>query len=325
VGLAGQTLGGGHGFLARKLGLACDNLIAAEIVTADGALRTCSATREKDLFWALRGAGFGSFGVVTSLLFRTTSKGQVATVALEWEWPRAAEIVAAWTTFMASAPDELSTVLALRVPATAGGMPRVAMNGLFSGTKAEALSAIEALVTGTMPTKVTVVERRYDAAVRYLEGSQSDRRRFIAAASGYARKPLTASGRSSLVELVAARHADPRLRNGGAVLFALGGAVNRIPKAATSFVHRDARFSVELVGLWEIHARTAANVAWVKQARTTMRPHLSGEVVQNYADPALTGWNKAYYGAHLTRLTEVKRAVDPTNLFRHSQSIPLHV
>ena len=325
VGLAGLTLGGGHGFLARNLGLACDSLLAAEIVTADGALRTCSATRNKDLFWALRGAGFGSFGVVTSLLFRTTSIGKVATVALEWEWPRAAEIVAAWTTFMASAPDELSAVLALRVPATTGGTPRVAMNGLFSGTKAEALSAIEGLVTGTTPTKVTVIERPYDAAVRYFEGSQSDRRRFIAAASGYARKPLTAAGRTALVKLVTARHANPRLRNGGAVLFALGGAVNRVPKGSTAFVHRDARFSVELVSLWDTQAGTAANVGWVNQARNVMRPHLSGEVVQNYADPALAGWKRAYYGANLERLTKVKRAVDPTNLFHHSQSVPLHV
>src|SRR5207244_3988155 len=88
VGVAGLSLGGGHGFVARKLGLACDSLLAVEIVTADGALRTCNATKEKDLFWALRGAGFGSFGVVTSLLFRTTQIGQVATVSLEWEWAR---------------------------------------------------------------------------------------------------------------------------------------------------------------------------------------------------------------------------------------------
>ena len=175
VGVAGLTLGGGHGFLARRLGLACDNVVAMEVVTADGKVRTCNATSNKDLFWALRGAGFGSFGVVTSLTFKTAKLGPVATVALEWEWPRAAEIVASWTKFMATAPDELSTVLALRVPAVPGGVPRLAVNGLFVGTKADALAAIEPLLTATMPSKVTVVQRPWDAAVRYFEGNQSEK------------------------------------------------------------------------------------------------------------------------------------------------------
>jgi FAD binding domain/Berberine and berberine like len=325
VGVAGLTLGGGHGFLARDLGLACDNVVAMEVVTADGKVRTCNATSNKDLFWALRGAGFGSFGVVTSLTFKTTKLGPVTTVALEWEWPRAPEIVASWTTFMATAPDELSTVLALRVPAIPGGVPRLAVNGLFAGTKAEAQAAIEPLLTATMPTKVTVVERAYDAAVHYFEGSQSATRRFVGAASGYAKTPLTADGRAALVDLVAERHANPSLRNGGAVLFALGGAVGRVPKSGTAFVHRDARFSVELVGLWDAPATSAANIAWINHARATMRPYLSGEAVQNYADPALGDWRKAYYGANLARLVKVKKAVDPGNLFRHTQSIPLHL
>ncbi len=105
-----------------------------------------------------------------------------------------------------------------------------------------------------MPTKVTVVGRTYDAAVHYFEGSQSEKRRFVGAASGYAKTPLTAAGRAALVGLVAERHANPSLRNGGAVLFALGGAVGRVPKSGTAFVHRDARFSVELVGLWDTPA-----------------------------------------------------------------------
>ncbi len=322
VGVSGLTLGGGHGFLARKLGLTCDGLLAVEIVTADGAVRQCNAVKNKDLFWAIRGAGSGSYGVVTSLLFRTTEIGQVATVALEWEWERATEIIDAWTMFMASAPDELSTVLALRVPTAVGGKPKLAVNGMFVGTKAQALAAVEPLVTSTAPTKATVVARSYDAATRYFAGNQSEKRRFIAAASGYAKKPLGAAGRSALVDLVAARNADPTLRNGGVVLFALGGAVGRVPRAATAFVHRDARFSVELVGLWDAPAASAANLAWIAQARATMRPHLSGEAVQNYADSALTDWKKAYFGGNLARLRKVKKQVDPGNLFRHSQSIP---
>jgi FAD/FMN-containing dehydrogenase len=323
VGVAGLTLGGGHGFLTRKLGLACDALVGVEIVTADGHLRTCDASTEKDLFWALRGGGIGSFGVVTALTFATTAMGNVTTVALEWDWAKASEVIAKWTSFMASAPDELSTVLALRVPATAGGTPKLACNGMFVGSKADAQAAIEALVTATTPTKLTLVQRPYPSAVSYFEGNQSEKRRFIGAASGYARAPLSPAGRAALVALVNARHANPGLRGGGAVLFALGGAAGRIPAAKTAFVHRPARFSVELVGLWDTPAASSANLAWIAQGRATMRPHLSGEAVQNYADTGLADWKQAYYGANLARLKKVKKAVDPDNLFRHSQSIPV--
>lgn len=324
VGVAGLTLGGGHGFLARKFGLACDSLVRAEIVTADGVVHTCDATSEPGLFWALRGGGFGSFGVVTSLTFATTPMTDVTTVALEWEWARASEVIDGWTSFMATAPDELSTVLALRVPPTAGGAPKLACNGMFVGPKADAQVAIAALVSATMPTKITLVQRPYDKAVGYFAGNQSEQRRFISAASGYAANPLQEAGRSALTQLVAARHANPALRNGGAVLFALGGAVNRVPAAQTAFVHRKLRFSVELVALWDSPAATKANLAWVADARRTIRPHLSGQAVQNYADPGLLTWRHDYFGANLARLSKVKRRVDPMNVFHHSQSIPLY-
>lgn len=321
VGIGGLTLGGGHGYLARLHGLACDNLLAAEIVTADGKLRTCNATNEKELFWALRGAGFGSFGVVTSLVFRTTAVGPVTTVSLEWEWARAAEMIDSWTAFMGRAPDELSTSLALRVPPTAAGTPKVAMNGLFAGTKADALATLEPFLAETAPTKVSIIGRSYDVATRYFAGAQSDKRRFIGAASGYAQAPLTASGRGGLIELVTRRRQSPELRGGGAVLFALGGAVGRVPTGATAFAHRHALFSVEFVGLWDSPDETESNRAWFDEARATMSSSLVG-AVPNYADPDLPEWKAAYYGNGLARLRKVKRAVDPNNVFRHSQSIP---
>lgn len=324
VGIGGLTLGGGHGFCSRAFGLACDALTSVDIVTADGALRHCSAAHEADLFWALRGGGAGSYGIVTRMTFATRPVGRVTTFSIEWPWAAAAEVVPAWDTFMHGAPDTLSSVLALRVPQTTGGEPKLAANGQFLGSKPAAAGVLAALV-GAMPApvNVTLVERPFDRAAVYFAGGQTERRR-IAGASHVARKPIAARGLVALVEAVEARHADPRLRGGGIVLFAFGGAINRVGRRQTAFVHRDARFSMQLVALWSQPGAEleSAELAWLVAARRSLRPFVSDEAIQNYADAQLAGWKRAYYAENLERLVKVKKAVDPANRFRHAQSIP---
>jgi FAD/FMN-containing dehydrogenase len=324
VGIAGLTLGGGHGFVARAFGLACDSLRAVRIVTADGSAHDVSAGSRPGLFWALRGGGAGSFGVVTRLTFATRKVATVTTFALTWPWAAAADVVAAWQAFMATAPDELSSVLALRVPQTTGGTPKVAVNGLFLGPKPAAARALAALTGGDpAPATASVVQRSFAAATAYVAGGENEPRR-IAGSSRVARAPLGANGREALVEAVETRHADPRLRGGGIVLFGFGGAVARVPRTATAYVHRDARFSLEIVGLWTSPAKAVetANLAWIRQARLALSPFTSGEALQNYADRSLASWKRAYYAENLERLVATKHAVDPQNRFRHAQSIP---
>jgi FAD/FMN-containing dehydrogenase len=324
VGIAGLTLGGGHGFASRAFGLACDSLRSVRIVTADGHAHDVSAAARPNLFWALRGGGAGSYGIVTRLTFATRKVGTVTTFVLRWPWGAAADVVAAWQVFMASAPDELSTTLALRVPSTTGGTPTIVVNGMFLGPKPAATAALAGLTGGDPPpTTTSVVQRSYGAAMAYFAGGQSERRR-IAGSSRVARAPLGPKGRDALVEAVDDRHADPRLRGGGIVLFAFGGAVGKIARTATAYVHRDARFSLELLGLWTSPSPgiETANLAWIRQARLALSPYTSGEALQNYADRALVGWKRAYYAENLARLVATKHAVDPANRFRHAQSIP---
>ena len=324
VGIAGLALGGGHGFTGRAFGLACDSLRAVRIVTADGRVHDVSATSRPNLFWALRGGGTGSFGIVTRLTFATREIGTVTTFALRWPWEAAADAIAKWQAFMATAPDALSSVLALRVPATTGGMPTVAVNGMFLGPKAMATAALHALVAGDpAPSAVSVVQRTFAGAARYFAGGQAERRR-IAGSSRVARTPLGPQGRVAVAAAVDERHADPRLRGGGIVLFAFGGAVGRVSRTATAYVHRDARFSLELLGLWTSPspAVEAANLAWIRHARLALAPYTSGEALQNYADRGLARWKRAYYAENLERLVATKHAVDPGNLFHHAQSIP---
>jgi FAD/FMN-containing dehydrogenase len=324
VGVAGLSLGGGHGFVARAFGLACDSLRAVRIVTADGQAHDVSAASRPNLFWALRGGGTGSFGIVTRLTFVTRKVGTVTTFVLRWPWTAAADVIAAWQAFMATAPDELTSVLALRVPATTGGRATVAVNGMFLGSKPAAVAALAGL-TGGDPAPVTssLVQRTFGAATTYFAAGQTERRR-IAGSSRVARTPLGPKGRDAVVATVDDRNADPRLRGGGIVLFAFGGAVGSVPRTATAYVHRDARFSLELLGLWTDPSPAVenANLAWIRRARLALAPYTSGEALQNYADRGIVDWKRAYYAENLQRLVSTKHAVDPANRFRHAQSIP---
>jgi FAD/FMN-containing dehydrogenase len=323
VGVAGLALGGGHGFVARAFGLACDSIRALRIVTADGRAQDVSAHSRPGLFWALRGGGGGSFGVVTQLTFATREVGTVTTFAFTWPWTDAADAIAAWQTFMATAPDALTSSLALRLPSS-GDTPTVTVNGMFLGPRNAAVAALATLAAGDpRPATAKIVERTYAQATSYFAGGESDPRR-IAGSSRVARAPLGPRGRDAVVEAVEQRAADSGLRGGGIVLFAFGGAVGRVDRRATAYVHRDARFSLELVGLWTSPSAGVgnANLRWIRDARLALAPFTSGEALQNYADRGLAGWKRAYYAENLERLVAVKRTVDPTNRFHHAQSIP---
>jgi hypothetical protein len=247
----------------------------------------------------------------------------VTTFNVEWPWGAAEGAVAAWQAFMRTAPDEVSSVLALRVPATTGGSPKIAVNGQMLAPKSEALQALAPLTSALAPLRATVTERPFDVAVRYFAGGGAARAR-LAAKSAYARAPLSSAGIHRLITAVDAKHRDPRLRGGGIVLFAYGGAINRVPPGATAFVHRDALFSLEYVALWADRSVNLeqASQGWVRDAHAALRPYVSGEAVQNYADTGLPGWKRAYYGQNLQRLVTVKRRYDPGNVFRHALSIP---
>jgi FAD/FMN-containing dehydrogenase len=326
VGLGGLALGGGQGFASRAHGLTSDNVTAIEIVTADGARRVCTAGSSPDLFWALRGGGAGSFGVVTSLTVRTFPVARVTTFHVEWPWAAAAAAIVAWQTFMLTAPDSISSVLALRVPPTVGGDPKIAVNGQMLAPRAEAVAALAPLTGAGSPLEVTITERPFDVAVRYFEGTGATRAR-LAAKSAIAQDLLTPAAIDTLITAVNAKHRDPRLRGGGVVLFAYGGAVNRVDPRATAFVHRNAVCTLEYVSLWSQLSVNVeqASVGWVQDAHAAMRGYLSGQAVQNYADTSLAGWKRAYYGQNLERLVKVKKRYDPGNLFRHALSIPVQL
>jgi FAD/FMN-containing dehydrogenase len=340
VGIAGLTLGGGHGYAVRKLGLTCDALEGLTIVTAANEVLRCDARRHADLFWACRGGGGGNFGVVTSFTFRATPVGEVATYVVEWPWEQAHEVVAAWQAFAPSAPDELS--LDLNLTATdprPGSRLHLTSAGQYLGSQAGLEAALRPLLRVGSPTRVSIQSRTFLEAVLHFAGCDREtvaqchradkvphgtvQRGTWKAKSDYVKRPLPRAAVETMVRALEARQADPALGHGTILLDAYGGAVARVPKAATAFVHRDALFSAQYLAYWPEGdaARAAANLQWMRDLYASLRPYVSGEAYVNYIDPELSHWQRAYYGANYPRLRRVKRRYDPGSFFRFAQSI----
>jgi hypothetical protein len=343
VGIAGLTLGGGIGVVDRKYGLTCDALTSLDMVTADSRALTCNQASNSDLWWASRGGGGGSFGIVTSFTFTPHPVGPIALFTLDWPWLAATDVVAAWQAWGPTAPDEL-WANCLMLATSGGGSPRLKVTGVYLGSTTELANQLAPLTkaVGTAPSSRFVGPESYARAMMIEAGCSNDTvaechlaapgtpgvltRSPFAAKSDFVVTPLSAAGVASMVDAVQARQ-QMSTPGGGAIAFDLaGGAINRVPADATAFVHRNTIFSVQYSASWgngASAATVAASMAWLRQAWADQRPYVSGQAYQNYADPDLVGWEQAYYGANLGRLTGIKAAVDPNDVFHSPQSIPL--
>lgn len=345
VGISGLALGGGIGVVARAYGLTSDSLTGARVVTADGKLRDVNEESETDLFWALRGAGNGHFGVVTSLDFRTHVAPRCVTFFLSWPWSRAAAVVREWQRWAPAAPEEIWANLHLSAPV--GGNPgSVRVGGLSLGARSEVENQLDRLTdrVGAPAFSHSVKPHGFMEAMKTMGGvsgwslAQAHQRGTLpgrtkrgkvaresyAARSDFYTRPIPADGVSALLARV---ERLAKLGGGGAGLIALdamGGAVNRIRKDATAFVHRDARFLAQYLISWPDSARSttvAAHRGWLDGTHAAMRPWASGYAYQNYADSALRDWRHAYYGANAERLTKVKSVYDPERIFTFPQAL----
>ncbi len=334
VGIAGLAQGGGIGFAARKFGLTCDNVLEATVVTAAGQTVVCNAHDHPDLYWALRGGGGGNFGIATRFVFRTHPVGDVTTFTLAWPWSDARSVVDAWQRLAPHAPDGFFAVCNLN--AAGGGAPQITSAGQLFGSAAALRSALQPLATTGSPTRYSVVTRSYMSAVEMWAGCAGTvaechlppqgtlGRSTFKGKSDLANRPLSAQGIDTLVRQIEGR-VNAGAGRGIVLLDSWGGAINRIAKGATAFVHRDALFSFQYLAYWDATdspAVAAANVRWLGRLRAAMHPFVSGFAYQNYIDPDLANWQHAYYGSNYRRLVAVKRAYDPENVFHFRQSIP---
>jgi FAD/FMN-containing dehydrogenase len=318
VGIAGLTLGGGLGILGRKHRLTCDRLLAAQVVLADGRVVDCDEHHDADLFWALRGAGGGQFGVVTSLTFDPLPAPMATTFHLVWPHAAAAAAIAAWQEWAPDAPEELAASLQLAAAGEAGTAPVVNVFGALLGDESDTVELLGGLVArvGADPESAAYSRLPYREAKRALAGDGEEQRpRPQFGKSELFRRALPADAIAELVR----RHAAGRGAGEARELnfTPLGGAYNRVAADATAFAHRDERFVVEHV----LNADAEAGREWVRESWATVHPWASGRVYPNFPDPELADWPRAYHGENYERLRRVKRAYDPERTFRFEQSI----
>ncbi|HET7048082.1 MAG TPA: FAD-binding oxidoreductase [Solirubrobacteraceae bacterium] len=325
VGIAGHALGGGMGLAGRQFGLTADNLLSAQIVTADGRLRTASSKSNPDLYWALRGGGGGNFGVVTSLRFRAHPVPRaVSSFFVSWPWSRAADALAAWQAWAPHARSQLTSIFHLN---GGNGVTSVNVTGQYLGPAAD-LGRLLSPLTAVGGASVHVANHSYlDAQLAFAgcatvsltachtEGTRPGgtlARASFRAKSDYVARPLPAAARGILMSQVEAR---AQMAGSGAILFdSYGGAINRVKPAATAFVHRRVLCCIQYLSY-------GGGTAWLDSVFGRMRPYVTGGSYFNYTDPDLKHWQTAYYGSNYRRLLTVRRKYDPHHYFNFPQAI----
>jgi FAD/FMN-containing dehydrogenase len=328
VGIAGLTLGGGLGILGRKHGLTCDHLLGAQVVLADGRVVDCDEQHDGELFWALRGAGGGNFGVVTSLVFRTLPAPGVTVFHLAWPLATAAAVAQTWQAWAPDAPDELDATL--RLTGDGERPPRVEVVGSVLDGEADAERLAGELVdrVGMDPEASSRRYLPHREAKRYLEGlgSVEDRQEqpgHLYTKSEFFRQPLPGETVAALVGHLTQGLAPGQSRE--VDFLPWGGAYNRVRGDATAFAHRGERFLVQHLVTVSPDAPTTERDAargWLARSWTLVHPWGSGGVYPNFPDPDLQDWARAYHGPNYDRLRRVKARYDPDNFFRFHQSLP---
>jgi hypothetical protein len=312
TGIAGLTLGGGLGWLNGRYGLACDNLVAAEVVTADGRLLQVSQDEHPDLFWALRGGG-GNFGVVTSFLYRLHPVGPVLAGAISYPWAAAADVLRSHDELVASAPDELSTAVSLARDEQ--GRPTVTIVACWCGTPESGERALAPLRAAGPPQADSIGVIPY-VALQSAPDVGFPRGRQHYWKSGFLREPTDAA-LDTLVQHVP----DMPSCASGVGLQHLHGAAGRVAPDATAFPHRADQYDLLILSQWEDPEDSGRNTAWTRALFEAMTPHLQDAVYVNNLGAEGPERIRSAYGPNAPRLAEVKRRYDPANVFRLNQNI----
>ena len=310
VGIAGLTLGGGIGLLGRAHGLTCDRLDGAQVVLADGSVVECDDTREADLFWALRGAGGGQFGVVTALRFRTIPEPTMTRIAARWTGIAMDALISAWQAWAPDAPDELTVNL------TIAAEPGSPLQASLSGA-----SALDERATGILVQELTDragvfggVELYAGIPFHRLKHTIADTRDSPERARRIRSEFFSGPIAPSRVRGLLAALVDPAAPGARQITFtAMGGAYNRVAEDETAFAHRGERFLLEHIA--------DVDDPWVDESWANVHPDASGRVYPNFPDPALSDWAAAYYAGNHRRLVAIKRTYDSGRLFDFPQAV----
>lgn len=315
VGICGYTLGGGFGLASRQHGLGIDSLVGLDLVDAQGRRVHCSERENPELFWACRGGGGGSFGVVTALDYRPFEVGEVAVFRLEWRFGDAARALRCWQAWAPYVDRRLTSVFAIREAEA----DLVYCTGMYLGSAGELKALLDQGFAGVSCSLYQVRAMSYMAAVREFAGGDDAPLPAFKSRSDYFDRSLSEKGIHTVLDWMqrAPRGAQSRIQ-----FDAYGGAVNEVAATATAFPHRQGKlFVAQYLTYYRRPADETPCLSWSRGFFEAMRSHVTGGAYVNYCDLELTDWAQAYWGGNLPRLRAIKAVVDPKNVFRHAQSV----
>jgi FAD/FMN-containing dehydrogenase len=315
TGIAGFTLGGGLGWLMGKYGLAADNLVAVELVTADGEVLDVDASSHPDLFWALQGGG-GNFGVATSFTFRMHPVDTIIGGLIAHPFEAAPDVLRFYRDAAASASDDLSVFAGLVHAPDGSGAKLVAMVVFHIGDPEEAERDLEPFKAWGEPLVVEVGPMPYPVMNTILDEA------FPMGSLNYWLSSFTSSISDGFIEVAMERFATVPSPMTAILFEHFHGAVTRIGPTETAVPHRDEGWNVLIPSIWTDPADTDANVAWTRETFAALQPHFGAGRWLNYlgddqGDDAI----RAAYGPNYDRLKEVKRRYDPDNVFHLNHNI----
>jgi FAD/FMN-containing dehydrogenase len=315
TGIAGLTLGGGVGWLGRSHGLACDNLISADVVLADGTFVTASASEHADLFWGLRGGG-GNFGVVTSFEYRLHPVSTLLGGMLLYPIEQAKDVLRFYREFSLAAPDELST-LAVLMTVPDIGSPVVAIPVCYTGPIEQGEAVIQPLrefgppladLTGPMPYEQiqTLMDEGFPFGVR-----------------NYWKSSFLVGLPDEAIDTIVDHFAAVPSPLSAVAVEQFGGAYRRVGREETAFCHRDWDYNLLIISRWQDAAEDEQQVRWTRDLWQAVQPASAGGVYVNYLEEGQEGADRirAAYGPNYDRLVALKNQYDPTNFFRRNQNI----
>ena len=312
TGIAGLTLGGGVGWLVRKYGLTCDNVLSFDIVTADGNVQVASASENEDLFWALRGGG-GNFGVVTWFEFRAHPVSTVLGGLIIYPRDRAVEVLRFFRDFTQSAPEELTAYAALIH--TPDGIPAIAVIACYCGNVTEGEEVLKPLRGFSSPLVDMIQPMPFPQMQTLLDGAFGDGNHNYWKSTFL--RELSDEAIGVLVEH-ANRATSPLT---GVAIEYYGGAASRVGVSETAFAQRQAQYSVGILAQWTDPGESEHHIKWARELSDSMGPFSSGGYLLNFLGEEREDTIRAAFGPNYDRLMAIKKKYDPTNFFRLNQNI----